>query len=199
MPGRAACPTVRADPSRRQTDVQGTFRLLYLCAMQVADKTLLLDKRQISQCIIRIAYEIYEDCYDEKEIFIVGIQRNGYKLARRIQEALNEICKIKTTLVELNMDKDNPISQPIEISVSADEMQSKAVVLVDDVLNSGKTLTYSLRKLLSTDLKKIRTVLLVDRDHKRYPIIADFVGITLSTTLKEHVTVDLEGNTAFLE
>ncbi len=169
--------------------------------MATPERTLLLDKRQIGQRITRIAYEIYEDCYDEKEIYIVGIQHNGYTLAARIRKALTGICALKTHLVELTIDKDNPISQPIELSVDVEAMKGKSVILVDDVLNSGKTLTYSLRKLLNADLKKIRTVLLVDRHHKRYPVMADFVGITLSTTLLEHIAVQLNerNDTAYLE
>lgn len=154
------------------------------------DKTLLLNKKQIKQRVDRIAYQVYEDCYDDAEIFIVGIQRSGFVFARKIEAALNNVCKIKTQLVELKIDKNNPIAKPIETSVDINTMQGKTVVLVDDVLNSGKTLTYALRKLLNIDLKKLRTVLLVDRDHKRYPIIADYVGLTLSTTLQEHITVE---------
>ncbi|MBL7929307.1 MAG: phosphoribosyltransferase [Bacteroidia bacterium] len=157
-------------------------------------KTLLLDKKQIEQRINRIAFQIYEDCYTEKEIIIAGIRKNGYLLAEKIEKALKEICKLKTTLVEIKIDKDHPLETPIEISMPANEMHGKVVILVDDVLNSGKTLMYSLRKILNADLKKLRTVLLVDRDHKRYPVNADFVGITLSTTLQEHITCDLKSH-----
>jgi pyrimidine operon attenuation protein/uracil phosphoribosyltransferase len=157
------------------------------------DKTLLLNKKQIEQRINRIAYQIYEDNYQEKEIFIVGILNSGYALAEKIETALNKICDIKTHLVQLKIDKLNHIAVPIEFSIESSELKGKVVILVDDVLNSGKTLIYGLRKLLNQDLKKIRTVLLVDRDHKRYPIMADFVGITLSTTLQEHISVEFGG------
>lgn len=159
----------------------------------MANKTLLLTKKQIEQRINRIAYQIYEDNFEEKEIFIIGIVKSGYVLAERIEKSLNKICNIKTHLIELKLDKHNPISVPIEISFDTSLMKGKVVILIDDVLNSGKTLIYALRKLLNEDLKKIRTVLLVDRDHKRYPIMADFVGMTLSTTLQEHITVEFSG------
>ncbi|MEO5571544.1 MAG: phosphoribosyltransferase family protein [Bacteroidia bacterium] len=157
------------------------------------DKTLLLNKKQIEQRVNRIAYQIYEDNFEEKEIFIVGILKSGFTLAERIEAALNKICDIKTHLVQLKIDKRNHISVGIEISIDSSKMKGKVVILVDDVLNSGKTLIYGLRKLLNEDLKKIRTALLVDRDHKRYPIMADFVGITLSTTLQEHISVEFGG------
>lgn len=159
----------------------------------MAEKTLLLTGKQIEQRINRIAYQIYEDNFEEKEIIIVGIVKSGFKLAQKIEQALHKICTIKIRLVELKIDKQNPISTPIEISIPTAELKDKAVILVDDVLNSGKTLTYGLRKVLNEDVKKIRTVLLVDRDHKRYPIVADFVGLTLSTTLQEHVSVEFDG------
>ena len=144
----------------------------------------------MEQRINRIAYQIYEDNFEEKEIYMVGIVKSGYSLAEKIEHALHKICNIKTHLVHLKIDKQNPIAIPIELSMESAKMKGKVVILVDDVLNSGKTLIYGLRKLLNEDLKKIRTVLLVDRDHKRYPIVADFVGITLSTTLQEHISVE---------
>jgi pyrimidine operon attenuation protein/uracil phosphoribosyltransferase len=159
----------------------------------MSDKTLLLNKKQIEQRVNRIAYQIYEDNFEEKEIYIVGILKSGYTLAEKIETALNKICNIKTHLVQLKIDKQNHISVKIELSIESAKMKDKVVILVDDVLNSGKTLIYGLRKLLNEDLKKIRTVLLVDRDHKRYPIMADFVGITLSTTLQEHISVEFGG------
>lgn len=153
-------------------------------------RTLLLNHHQISQKINRIAYQIYEDNYDEKEIIILGIWQNGYILAEKIQKALNGVCDIKTTLLELRIDKHSQVDQEVVISGSRDVMVGKSIILVDDVLNSGKTLIYSMKAILRTDTRKIRTVLLVDRDHRRYPILTDFVGMTLSTTFQEHVSVE---------
>jgi len=153
-------------------------------------KTLILNRVQIEQKIQRIAYEIYEDNFEEKEVIIAGIMNSGFVMAKRLQETLKKICKLKTVLVEINIDKSNQHHRAV-INMKDTELKGKVIILVDDVLNSGKTLIYSLRAFLDADIKKIRTVLLVDRDHKRYPIIADFVGITLSTTLQEHITVEL--------
>ena len=153
-------------------------------------RTLLLNHHQISQKINRIAYQIYEDNYDEKEIIILGIWQNGYILSEKIQKALNGVCDIKTTLLELRIDKHSQVDHEVVISGSRDVMVGKSIILVDDVLNSGKTLIYSMKAILRTDTRKIRTVLLVDRDHRRYPILTDFVGMTLSTTFQEHVSVE---------
>lgn len=158
----------------------------------VDTKTLLLDKKEIQHRIDRIAYQLYEDNYKESELFIVGIQDRGYALAKKIEKALLKISKIKTTLFALKVNKDDPLSEEIEINTETKLLKGKVVVVVDDVLNSGKTLMYCLRPFLEVRVKKLRTVLLVDRDHKRYPVRANYVGLRLSTTLKEHVSVNLK-------
>ncbi len=152
--------------------------------------TLILNGHQIAQKIQRIAYEIFEDNFEEREIIIAGILNSGFVLAKRLEKNMNSICSIKTTLIEIRIDKSKQEQQAI-INMKPGDLKGKVVILVDDVLNSGKTLIYSLKAFLDADIRKIRTVLLVDRDHKRYPILADFVGLTLSTTLQEHITVDL--------
>ena len=154
--------------------------------------TLLLNARQIEQRINRIAYEIYEDNFDEKEIIIAGIANSGFIFAKQLEKVINHICDLKTQLVKLTLDKENPVLNSLQPAFTKDALKNKVVIVVDDVLNSGKTLIYSLRPFLEADIKKMRTVLLVNRDHKRYPVEADFVGITLSTALQEHVTVTLE-------
>jgi pyrimidine operon attenuation protein/uracil phosphoribosyltransferase len=157
--------------------------------------TQLLNEIQIENRINRIAFQIFEDNFEATEIILAGISKSGYLLAAELEKRMKDICTIKTTLIEIKMDKNNQSDTPIQISLSAEYLKNKTVVIVDDVLNSGKTLTYAMIPFLNADVNKIRTVLMVDRDHKRYPIRADFVGFELSTTLKEHVTVNLtEGN-----
>jgi pyrimidine operon attenuation protein/uracil phosphoribosyltransferase len=153
--------------------------------------TQVLNSRQVEQRINRIAFQIYEDNFNEKELIIAGIARSGFVFAQRLQQALNHICPLKTILIEVTLDKENPVDHTLKPDLTREEMNGKVVVVADDVLNSGKTLIYSLRPFLNADIKKIRTALLVDRDHKRYPVEADYVGITISTTLQEHITVDL--------
>ena len=153
-------------------------------------RTLLLNNHQIAQRIQRIAYQVYEDNFEEQEIIIIGIWQNGYILAGKIQKALNEICSIKTRLLELKIDKHNQVDHEVTISGEKNDLVGKSIILVDDVLNSGKTLIYSMKTILNIDTRKIRTVLLVDRDHRRYPVLTDFVGMSLSTTFQEHVSVE---------
>lgn len=156
-----------------------------------SNKTLILNSNQIDQKIRRIAFEIYEDNFGEESVIIAGIMNSGYVMAKKLEATLKEVCSLKTNLVEIKIDKTDQARHRVIINMELDDLKGKVIILVDDVLNSGKTLIYSLRAFLDADIKKIRTVLLVDRDHKRYPIRADFVGLTLSTTLQEHITVDL--------
>lgn len=155
-------------------------------------KTLILNSKQIEQKINRIAYEIYENNPSEKEIIIAGISDNGYLFAKKISDVVTKISPIKTTLIEIKINKENPLAKEIKISLSDKELKNKVIILADDVLNSGKTLIFGAKPFLISPVKRLTTVVLVDRGHNRYPIKADFVGLSLSTTLQEHITVDLK-------
>ena len=161
--------------------------------------TPVLNKKQIEQKVNRLAWQVYEDNFPEKEIIVAGIAKTGFLLAQRMAAVLEKISPFKIKLVKIILDKENPLSCVIEPNIEQTELKGKVVVLVDDVLNSGMTLTYSLRPFLDSGIKKIRTVILVDRSHKRFPTSADFTGISLATTMQEHITVDLEsGNDSVL-
>jgi len=155
---------------------------------------LILDKKQIQQKINRIAYQILEDNITEKEIVLAGIWDRGYKLALRLKKVLTKISDLKITMLKIELERK---SSRLIANTDLDESQwkNKVVILVDDVLNSGKTLAYGLGVFLNTPHKKIRTVVLVDRSHKIFPIATDFVGLQMATVLKEHVDVvmDVEG------
>ncbi|MCE3278392.1 MAG: phosphoribosyltransferase [Bacteroidetes bacterium] len=155
------------------------------------NKTLILNSNQIGQKINRIAYEIYENNYDEKEIVIAGIAKNGFLLAAKIAEVLQNISKIKVQLIEITLDKENPFSSDLKLKLTDKELKNKVIILVDDVLNSGKTLIFGAKLFLNSPVKRLTTAVLVDRGHNRYPIKADVVGLSLSTTLQEHITCEL--------
>ena len=155
---------------------------------------LILDKNQIAQKINRIAYQILEDNLEEKEIILAGIWDRGYKLALRLKSVLEQIADFKVSLLRVDLEKLNS-KLVAKTDLPQSEWTGKVIILVDDVLNSGKTLTYGLGVFLNTPHKRIRTVVLVDRSHKIFPIATDFVGLQLATILKEHVDVflDVEG------
>ena len=158
------------------------------------NQVLILNKHQIEQKINRIAYQILEDNLDEKEIVLAGIWDRGYKLALRLQGVLGKIAAFKVTMLRIDLEKQNS-KLVAKTDLEENIWKNKVVILVDDVLNSGKTLAYGLGVFLNTPHKKIRTVVLVDRSHKIFPIATDFVGLELSTILKEHVDVvmDVDG------
>jgi pyrimidine operon attenuation protein / uracil phosphoribosyltransferase len=103
-----------------------------------------------------------------------------------------EISNLEIELCEVFVNKQNP-ELPINTSIDATQYQNKALVLVDDVLNSGTTLIYAVRHFLAVPLAKFKTAVLVDRNHKKYPVKADFKGISLSTSMHEHVEVLFNG------
>jgi len=161
---------------------------------------IILTHEEIQHKIRRIAYQIYETFVNENTIVIAGISKNGYVLAEKISAVLEQISTIEVVLCEVLIDKQNP-RNPISTSISHEEYENKGLVLVDDVLNSGTTLVFGVKHFLEVPLKKFKTVVLVDRNHKKYPVKADFKGISLSTSLQEHVQVvfDTAGDYAYLE
>jgi pyrimidine operon attenuation protein/uracil phosphoribosyltransferase len=117
------------------------------------------------------------------------------KLAQKLNKVLQQISSLKIKLAELTVDKNEPIeNKQILLSLPVSDLKNQSVVLVDDVLNSGKTLIYGVKFLLDYPIKRLKTVVLVDRSHKRFPVQADFVGLLLSTTLQEHINVEFSEN-----
>ncbi len=157
--------------------------------MNTSNNNIILNNNEIEQKIRRIAYQIFESNSKESEIVIAGISSNGFLFAKRITNILEEISSIKVVLCEVFINKKSPI-EPIKTSLKKEEYQNKALVLVDDVLNSGTTLIYAVKYFLEVPLKRFKTAVLVNRNHKKYPVKADFKGISLSTSIKEHVAVE---------
>jgi pyrimidine operon attenuation protein/uracil phosphoribosyltransferase len=162
-------------------------------------QNIILNNQEIKHKITRIAYQIYETFVDEEEIVIGGIASNGFVFAKKIAAELEKISTLKVILCEVYINKQN-VNATISTSLSVDQYENKGLVLVDDVLNSGTTLIYGVKHFLEVPLKKLKTAVLIDRNHKKYPVKADFKGISLSTSLLEHVQVVFEekGDYAFL-
>lgn len=153
---------------------------------------IILSHQQIQHKIRRIAFQIYEANVDEKEILIAGIDGDGLQFAKKIQSVLQDITKAKITLCKVSMNKTNPLKSGVTTSIAEADYINKSVVLVDDVLNSGTTLIYGVHHFLKTPLKQLKTAVLVNRNHKKYPVKADYKGISLSTSLQEHVNVKFQ-------
>jgi len=157
----------------------------------------ILNQQQITQKIKRLAIEMLENNYEEREIQLVGINDRGYTFAQLLQEQLQQITKIPILLTRLRVNPAEPLGAPIEVEMSVENFQNKVVILVDDVANTGRTLFYAFKPILEILPKKVQVAVLVDRTHKLFPIQADYVGLSLATTLKENIDVQiLEGEQA---
>ncbi len=159
-------------------------------------QNIILTHQEIQHKIKRISYQIFETFVDEKEIIIAGISKSGYILAEKIAAELKSISDLEVILCEVHINKQNP-QDTITTSITSDEYKNKALILVDDVLSSGTTLIYGVKHFLEVPLNKFKTAVLVDRNHKKYPVKADFKGISLSTSLQEHIQVVFEENNSY--
>ena len=158
-------------------------------------KTILLSKEEIQSKINRIVHQIHELCFAEEEIIICGITPgNGSTIAQRVADQLKSISSIKINMTAIEINKDNPLASKIKCELRSEEYANKTVVIVDDVSNSGKTLMYAAKYFLESPIKAIRPLVLVDRNHSVYPIKSSFVGLTVSTTLQDHIHVEMNAD-----
>ena len=163
------------------------------------DQKKILTNSQIKRKIKRISLQIIESNVEEKEVILAGIEQNGFHLAKELNKIIIELSNLNIKLCSLKIDKKNPLKN-ISTSLNSSEYKNKSIVVVDDVLNSGSTLMYAVKHFLDTELRQLKTAVLVDRNHKKYPIKADFKGVSLSTSIQNHVKVQFDKNSieAFL-
>ncbi|WP_192823486.1 phosphoribosyltransferase family protein [Rufibacter sp. LB8] len=161
--------------------------------MVFTKESLILDHTQIRQKIKRMAFEIYEQNVEEQRLVLAGIQENGYFLAQALADELREISPLAIELISVQLHKTEPLAHELTISPLPDTLEDTAVVLVDDVLNSGKTLAYTLRVFLEKGCRQLEIATLINRHHPLYPIAATYTGYSLSTTLREHIRVVWDG------
>lgn len=154
-------------------------------------QTIVLDHQQIALIIERFAHQIYEQHHAISELVLIGVDGRGYDVAARIHGHLEKISEQELSLHRIKLNKSNPSRNTIKSSIAHEDLDGKTVILIDDVLNSGRTLVYALNHLLKANMHKVTTVVLVDRIHRNFPIRADIVGMTLSTTIQDRVEVEL--------
>ena len=155
------------------------------------DKKKILDYESITKKIRRISLQIIESYIDQDEIIIAGIDLNGFVIAKEISKEIKKISDIHIKLCKVKIDKKNPLND-VSISLNSEDYQNKSVVVIDDVLNSGATLMYTVKNFLNTKIKVLKTAVLVDRNHKKYPIKVDFKGLSLSTSIQSKVEVVID-------
>lgn len=159
-------------------------------ADQMPQKITILDHERVQRKLERIAHQLHEENFEETGIVLIGVADRGSMVMKRLAKRLKEISELKVVTAVINLDKDQPLEGPVQLSVEPDTLKGRVVVLVDDVLMSGRTLMYAASFLVQAPLKKLITVVLVDRMHRKFPIRADIVGLTLSTTLQERISVE---------
>ena len=155
----------------------------------MTDTVTILSHDQILHKTKRIAFQIYETFIDQEQIIIAGIKNKGSVFAKMVMDELLQISELKVQLCQLSLEKDHSGIYQIKSTLEKESFKDKGVVVIDDVLHTGATLIYAVNYFLSVPTYKIKTAVLVDRNHKQYPIKVDFKGLSLSTSLNEHVEV----------
>ncbi len=158
---------------------------------QVSEKSLVLNGAQVSQKIRRIAFEIYENNFSEKSIVLAGIDGQGYALAKILEKELKLISPVTVVLVKVSLNKLAPVQCEVAIDIPTKELKKKCIILIDDVLNTGRTLAYAMKPFTEVEIKKIEVAVLVNRSHTLFPIVPTYSGYGLATTLTDHVEVKL--------
>lgn len=157
----------------------------------------ILTHKQIKQKIKRLAIEILEHNYDQKEIYLMGVNNNGFRFAGLIRKEMTGLDDLNIHLVNVRLNAARPLDEKVTLSMDAKDLSDKIIILVDDVANSGRTLYYATKPLLNIIPRRLQAAVMVDRMHKLFPIHVDYVGMSLATTLKQNIEVDLEDGRAF--
>jgi pyrimidine operon attenuation protein/uracil phosphoribosyltransferase len=158
------------------------------------EKSVVLNRLQIRQKIERISFQIYENTFDQGTLFIIGIAGNGFVLAERILAQLKTISDQQIKLIKITINKEKPLADDILLSIEDADLKNATIVMVDDVINSGRTMIYAVKRILRQEIREIKVVTLVNRTHRRYPVKADYVGLNISTTLKDKIVVEFGEN-----
>lgn len=152
----------------------------------------ILTDSQIRHRITRLAWQLWEANFGAEALRLVGISGSGYRLAELLATELKAVAPdLRTHLARLTLDKAAPLTQPVTLVPGAESLVGERIVLIDDVLNTGRTLAYALAEILRLDPERVQTLLLIDRQHPRFPIAATFTGLSLATTLADHIRVEL--------
>lgn len=154
---------------------------------------IILNDGAVKQKIQRLAYQIAENNFEQDEIILAGINNNGYGFARLLEKKLKKIIDTQISIRRVRLNPANPLASEVVFEPKLDDLSSKAVIIVDDVANTGRTIFYACKPLMDLLPSKIEVAVLVDRKHKQFPINVDYVGLSLATTLKENISVKILG------
>lgn len=158
----------------------------------MSQPTIILQPEQVKQKIRRLAFQIWEANFDEKRILLAGVKNRGLQLAELLAADLHEISGMEVVVTYIRLNKDNPVCDEITTGVNPEDWKNGVVVVVDDVAHTGRTLLYALKPFMSELYKRLQIAVLVDRAHKTYPVHADFMGLSLATTLQDNVQIEFD-------
>ena len=154
----------------------------------------ILNDKQIGQKLSRLAFEIIEQNFDQKELFLAGINNNGYRFAALIKKELDKIDTkpFETSLIRVRINPAKPVEDEVVVEMDNQKLKNKTIILIDDVANTGRTLFYAFKPFLKLLIQKMQVAVLVDRKHKSFPVHVDYVGLSFATTLNENIDVNLD-------
>lgn len=160
-------------------------------------KVNILDSESISRRIKRMAFEVYESNFDVKELVMIGIDERGGFICEKLCSYLEHVSELSLVSVSAKVDRNQaPGEMGIEIDIDLNSLLGKHLIVVDDVLYTGNTMLNVVAILLQAGPQKIQTAVLIDRGHRSMPVSPDFVGVELATTIQQHVSVEISGDSA---
>jgi pyrimidine operon attenuation protein/uracil phosphoribosyltransferase len=160
----------------------------------------ILDHEQIKIKLKRLAIEILENNLDQHEIIIAGINQNGFRFAELLVHEIKARYDKSLYLVRLKLNPANPLQFPVSLEGDHPPLENKYVIIVDDVASTGRTLFYGFKSIMDTLPAKVEVAVLIDRTHKLFPTKVDYCGLSLATTIQEHINVNLnDKNNFFVE
>ncbi len=148
----------------------------------------ILTNQQIENKILRMSFEIIESNLEERSLDLIGLEKNGFIIAEKIGECINKNSKLKVRVIKMELGKQK------KTAIFSEKINKKAgtVILIDDVLKSGETIIYAIKEILNYNVRKLKTAILINRNHNIFPVGVNYVGLELSTTLEDHINVILE-------
>jgi pyrimidine operon attenuation protein/uracil phosphoribosyltransferase len=156
------------------------------------EKKYILNQEAANQKLHRMALELAENLSgSDAALILVGVKDSGLVIANKIAVLIRPYIKNEIRIISVSLDKDLPKEVVLSENINLNDLN---VVLIDDVANSGKTLLYGLKPFLSHYPRTVQTMVMVERMHKLYPVKPDYVGLSVATTLEDHIQLEVSND-----